>query len=216
MIRRRYIIIERIEKRLKERLAKKYGWKRLPHNTCKKLFRTIGYMLFQYKKKTSNNKTNNKKLWLGVDEFGRSIAEEMQRYVQILMKRGIKLHTVLVLGSRAKGGWKPSSDVDVTIIASNLPRNEHYPGILAKISLKRLFLLSDIPLFIGVEPTRCCSREEFLKLLESFDIDALDAVYYGKVIYDDGFWEKAERKLEILEKTFNLSREKLKRKLFPL
>jgi predicted nucleotidyltransferase len=137
----------------------------------------------------------------GFDESGRDVESGALAYVEILKKRGVRIHTLLILGSRAKGRWRPESDVDVTIVASNLPRQGN------NFISKRLYdlwmraLISDRPLYMGIEPSGCCSRGQFMERLEGFDVNALDAVIYGQIIYDDGFWLTVKKKfLELREK----------------
>ncbi len=150
---------------------------------------------------------------LGYDQFGRDVAHGVSKYIELLKSRGLHLDTVIVLGSRAKGFWKPSSDVDVTIIGSNIPRQRE--GFLANkiLGLKSSRLLSDRPLCLGIEPSGCCSKQEFLRRMEKFDIQALDAIYYGIVFYDDGFWLETKRKFHEIEKMYGLNEAEIKEKL---
>lgn len=152
---------------------------------------------------TWKNKSDSS-LDLGVDEFGRDILAGMNIYVEILKKRGIKVHTVIVQGSRSKGKYTQESDTDVTIIADNLPKKVNIPVLRRLFGLVQWFWLSDFPLFMDVEPSGCSSPQEFLKELENLDIHALDAMYYGKIVYDDGFWVKATEKFKQVEKENNL------------
>jgi predicted nucleotidyltransferase len=111
---------------------------------------------------------------------------------------------VIVLGSRVKDSWTPRSDVDVTIIADRLPRDGKNFFTKRILGFRRNFLLSDRPLYLGVEPSGCCSRKEFLERLNRFDIQALDAVLYGKIIYDDGFWSMVEARYATIEKRYQI------------
>lgn len=147
---------------------------------------------------------------MGHDELGRDVEDGVKKYVELLRSRGINIETVLALGSRVKGSWKPESDVDVTIIADNLPR-EGKNMITKRIhDMKIRLLLSDRPIYMGIEPSGCCSRIQFLEGLEHFDIQELDAVLYGKVIYDVGFWRTAMDRYRSLEKKYSLDTLNLK------
>ena len=66
-------------------------------------------------------------------------------------------------------------------------------------------MLNDAPLFMGIQPSACCSREEFLLWLKGLRISALDALYYGKVVYDDGFWNKALHEFKKIKKKYGLN-----------
>lgn len=150
---------------------------------------------------------------LGFDELGRDVAHGVSKYVELLKTRGLHINTVIVLGSRAKGFWNSSSDVDVTIIGSNLPKQKE--SFLANkfLGLSSSRLLSDRPLCLGIEPSGCCSMEEFLDRIEKFDIQALDALYYGIIFHDDGFWDEAKRKFHKIEKQYGLNEAEMKKKL---
>jgi predicted nucleotidyltransferase len=142
---------------------------------------------------------------MGCDELGRDVEDGIRKYIEILKSRGIDIETVIALGSRVKGSWKPESDVDVTIIANNLP-NEGKNAISRRIhDLKIKVSLSDRPICMGIEPSGCCSPRQFLEKLEHFDIQELDAVLYGKVIYDTGFWRTALDRYKAIEKKYHLS-----------
>lgn len=152
----------------------------------------------------------------GCDLYGRDVEDGLLKYVGILMSRNVDVHTVIVLGSRAKGNWTPESDVDVTIIASNLPREGK--NILSRrfFDVMRYIILSDMPLYLGVEPSGCCSKNEFLKKLRNFDIQVLDAIYYGKIIYDDGFWMTVKTEFNKMKEVYGLDDSLMKKLLFLL
>lgn len=207
------MILDNAEEQLAEWIPEKYGWKRNPHRALMRMYKFVGYIIFG-KRQWNSDKPS---MELGIDEFRRSVLEGMRIYVDILKRRGIKLNAVLVQGSRAKGKWKPTSDIDVTIIADNLPKKKHYPWPLNKLfGLKRWLLLSDIPLCMGVEATFTCSKNHFSQMLENFDIHALDAMYYGKLIYDDGFWKETRNRFEKINMKYELDKTDLKKMLFIL
>lgn len=198
-------ILARIKKQLQERIQMKYGWRKKVKSTLLKIYRTFFYQLFARSKWSTRAKIEN--LDLGIDQFGRSVAEGMLTYVELLKSRGFQVHTVVVLGSRAKGRWTPDSDVDVTVIAGNILGKEGFLGI------RNWYLLSDKPLFMGIESC-CCSKEKFLRLLNDFDLMSLDSMYYGKVICDDGSWIELKKKFEEMEREYNLKKLSLKEMLY--
>lgn len=199
-------ILKRIEKQLQDRIQMKHQWKKNVKTTFLKAYKTICYLIYGRRNWNRIRKKQNPDL--GVDQFGRDVTEGMLTYVELLKKRGFQVHTVVVLGSRVKGRWKPESDVDVTLIVSNVPNEKGFLG------LKRWLLLSDRNICMGIEPSGCCSRREFLHLLENFDLMALDALYYGKVIYDDGFWVKVKEKFREIENKYELQKLSIKKMLF--
>jgi predicted nucleotidyltransferase len=214
------LILKSIKEEIEKRISLKYNWKRTVSSALTRLEKSIFCLVFRperFFKKTCVTKVEE--LDLGVDKLGRNITFCLKQYVTLLRSRGLKIHTLIVLGSRAKGRGKPDSDVDVMIIASNLPgvKTPEFINFPQKImNIKQRLLLSDFPLCIGVQPSACCSREEFLNWLKDFKAVALDAIYYGKVIYDDGFWEKALQLFKKLEKEYRLNGTKIKEMLLVL
>jgi len=151
----------------------------------------------------------------GTDEYGRDIEKGLEKYVLMLRKRGIDLNCLVLLGSRAKNRWNPKSDVDIVVIAGNLPEEKNHKIPFGEIlNFRRWSLLSDRPLFIGVEPSGCCSKREFVRRVERFDLQALDALYYGEVLWDDGFWKKMKMRLERIEKIYKLDRNEIKQLIY--
>jgi predicted nucleotidyltransferase len=146
---------------------------------------------------------------LGVDQFGRKVNKFIVHYVELLKRRGLNVSTVVALGSRAKGRGKPDSDVDLLVISTDLEKK----GLLS--SVKRHFLLSDMPICIGIEPSGC-TKSEFLRRLANFDITALDAMYYGKIVYDDGFWSEVEKAFAKMKKECDFDQLHLMEGLLPI
>ncbi|MCJ7635395.1 hypothetical protein MUP77_23775 [Candidatus Bathyarchaeota archaeon] len=211
-------IMEEIQEQIKHRLSIKYNWKRTPHSMLERLEKRVGKIFF----KTTiplEPPYSDEKLGLGSDDLGRDVASGLREYTRLLLNRGVQLNTLVVLGSRAKGRSRPESDIDVTIIAGNLPgrSSSEFSNIPQKIlNLRRRLVLSDAPIFIGVQPSSCGSKEEFVKWLDDFRLSALDAVYYGKVIYDDGFWKQVLTKFKEIEDKYQLHETNVKELLLPL
>lgn len=88
---------------------------------------------------------------------------------------------VILYGSYAKGLFTEGSDIDVCVIAGGLPRDE-----LARRSLAGLYSTPRISA-IGFYP------EEFLDFLRGLRFLAYDIVSEGIVIFDDDFFEMAEK-----------------------
>jgi predicted nucleotidyltransferase len=206
-------ILSSVRKQAKRKLAQKRGWKKKVKGAISRWSRVVGYHLFA-EKKPRVARTNQR---YGTDEFGRDVAVALNEYVTILKRRGISLRTVLLMGSRAKRQWKPQSDIDVLIIADNLPKEREYSLPFGDVlDFKRWMLLSDRPLFIGIEPSGCCSPQEFMRRVSDFDIQALDALYYGKVLYDDGFWKQVNARFTAIKEACAPINEELREILLPL
>jgi predicted nucleotidyltransferase len=194
-------ILLKINQEVQKKVAMKKGYRKKIKKNLERIVRKILLIFFTFnnvKIKEFNGSSN-----FGCDEYGRDVEDGLCKYVGLLKKRGLNVHTVILLGSRVKGVWTPMSDVDVTIIASNLP--EKGRNILTKrlSDLRRKIIFSDQPLCLGIEPC-VFSKEEFLESLERFEVNVLDAVFYGHIIYDDGFWSKVKEKYLEIEKKYGL------------
>lgn len=181
---------QRIRKKLLKRFILKQEWqtlkKNLLLNTYRRMRKNLAYALFGVR--NFNIHEGIPTCDFGLDEFGRNVSEGLAYYTQLLRTRGVDVSTVLVLGSRAKRRFTPQSDVDAIVIARNLPVDRR--------AKKRV--LSDAPIFMGIQPDGF-TPEDFLKSLSDFDMQVLDTVYYGKVIYDDGFWLQVRGKFDQLD-----------------
>jgi predicted nucleotidyltransferase len=201
-------IVQDVERQVAKKMAMKRGYRKKFKQIIRQKLRRILYHTLS--PKYAETARFHGSSMFGFDEFGRDIGQGLLRYVTILKSRKVQIHTIIILGSRAKSSWKPESDVDVTIVASNLPKEGRNFLSVRLRDLRRRVLLSDRPLFLGIEPSGCCSREEFLQRLEQFDIQVLDAVLYGQVVYDDGFWKQAKLKYEETIRKYGLETAPLK------
>lgn len=196
---------EHIEKQLRNRLYARARWKKwkkgpiaiLKRFVKRRLYHVIGARLGAVEAENSHD--------IGKDEFGRNLGHCVRSYIDLLRRRGLEIHTVVLVGSRAKNRWKPKSDLDIIVIASRLPK-----GLMMRLS--RYTVLSDIPLFLGIEPCGC-TKEEFLERLKDLDLMALDAVCCGKILFDDGFWSQVKRDFKKIEDEYCLATRKLELKL---
>lgn len=208
------LLMQSIKKKVEKKAALKKGFRKKIKTQIEGRLRRLARYIFNDPRIRVKKCTQHSDL--GCDDLGRDVEDGLRLYVRILESRNLSVHTVLVLGSRAKGSWKPTSDVDVTIVAENLPKEGKNPLTGRLFGLRRAFLLSDRPIYLGVETSGCCSREEFLSLLEHLDIQALDAVSYGRVVYDDGFWRIALERYRQIERLHKLNQIPLKEILLPI
>jgi len=130
---------------------------------------------------------------LGTTPEGIEVSRSLLRYVRFLLSKGVRVRSVIVIGSRARGEWLPWSDTDVVIVVDQadkrLPRNED-------------------ALAIGLE-ARVFRPNELLKALEEFRLTALEAGDHGIPIYDDGFWHGFKARFEELREVYGLERTEL-------
>jgi len=207
----RIMTLKRFEKRLKSRLQARIRWKKWkkgPVAFVKKMIMRICYSLFGTDKFIIP--VNGPNLDLGVDDFGRDVTTGLLTYIKLLERRGLHVHTLVVVGSRAKGRYHRKSDTDMILILHKVPSG-----------LRRYSLLSDIPYFLGIsgipmlldEFPETFTTKGFLQSLEELDLTALDAICYGKVLYDAGFWLEAKKKFIKIEEKYKLNNSKLKKTL---
>jgi len=119
------------------------------------------------------------------------------KYKEILLRSPLKVRTIIVMGSRARGDWKPWSDVDILVVAENLPKGWLRSDVLQ--------VIDDTVIKAEIE-VRGFTPDEFLKLLEELSLTALDAMNEGVVVYDDGYWKEAKARFEEVKKTYKLRR----------
>ncbi len=201
-------IMWRVEAQIERQVAMKGGLRKWLKDTFKGANREILYRIDASSDKAPEYQMTSR---FGCDKHGRDIESGLKEYVRLLRTRDSKLHTVLVLGSRVKGTWLPGSDVDVTIISDSLSSKNLDPISQRLYELKVHFRYSDRPLNLGIVASCYYSRNEFIRSIEKFDFQALDALFYGKVIYDDGFWPVAMDRYKELERRYGLTRDSLKK-----
>lgn len=117
--------------------------------------------------------------------------DEINRFCFEMGNKGVE--TVILFGSRAKGNHTENSDADLCLIADDLPKDmlgRRYP---APSGYKFLSVFAFHP-------------DEFLTMLANANPFILDIVSYGKTVYDNGFFEKAETSFHEVVKKFGLKR----------
>ena len=127
-------------------------------------------------------------------DYLKNVNNILAEYSKIVSSKLGKFTGVLY-GSMARGDNNLWSDIDFLVISDKLPQNP----------LKRLeFLYSLTEMSIEVKGF---TRIEFLNMIEKRNPIALDSLYEGKLIVDDGFWEIAMIKFEEVKKRYELVKE---------
>ena len=111
-----------------------------------------------------------------------------------LRRRGFKVRSVVIFGSYAKGDFTEESDVDLCVVADNLPEEE-----IERRTLRKYYTTP------GVEVV-AYSPDEFKRMLEKLNPVVLDIVDYGKALMDDGFFKECREALDRLFKENRLTR----------
>ncbi|MEM1538154.1 MAG: nucleotidyltransferase domain-containing protein [Candidatus Nezhaarchaeales archaeon] len=127
--------------------------------------------------------------------------EKLRRQAEDLLKKFVedverlKPRAILLFGSYARGDFTESSDIDVCVIAENLPSDE-----LQRRTMKGLYSTPKVRA-VGFYP------EEFLDYLRSLRLFAYDVISEGIPIYDEGFLAEAKKTYEECLKRFKLVKE---------
>ncbi len=115
--------------------------------------------------------------------------EERKKIIQLSIEYVEKLKneigplTGILYGSYARGDFNIGSDIDILIISDNLPSD----------MLKRMELLYQY-ITGGIEP-KGYTKTEFLRMLNSNNPLAIDAIKNGEMLSDDGFWKQLLKSL---------------------
>jgi len=112
---------------------------------------------------------------LGLLPDGEEARVLLDSYIEKLRKYGIRIHSVIVIGSRAYGYHTTSSDIDVVVIIDDYHR------------IRDAIRLSS---GMGYIEPRIYAKEDVEALLECYDAVLLEALEFGAVYYDDGTWAK--------------------------
>ena len=71
---------------------------------------------------------SEKGIGLGTSESGEDVPTLMKKYAESLVSSELKVRSIVVMGSRARGDWKPWSDTDVLIIVEGIPKSGRPPA----------------------------------------------------------------------------------------
>lgn len=108
--------------------------------------------------------------------------ELVERY-----KKKLTLRLVVLFGSRARGDYTDRSDIDIFVVADDLPKDPR----------ESFAMLRDID-FVSVHPVGS-NTESFLKKLREGNVFIIEILEEGKVVYSDK--EFLEQVMSIYRKT---------------
>jgi predicted nucleotidyltransferase len=103
----------------------------------------------------------------------KKVEAALQRYLKRISTQ-VKVHQAILFGSYAQNNYAPGSDVDIAIIADNLPSD---PG-------KRFAMLKDTILGLDLQPFAYTS-EEWDKMVKTHSSFARDILIHGKVLLSE-------------------------------
>jgi predicted nucleotidyltransferase len=114
---------------------------------------------------------------------GRPAIEYLANYIEQL-SRLTNVRAVVVIGSRAKGNWKLSSDIDAIIVVDKAISYTELPPL-------------------GIVDPRIYTVEELIEAIKAAEYELIEAFEEGKIIYDNGIWKE-------MQKTYEEVKERLK------
>ncbi|MFQ6075890.1 MAG: nucleotidyltransferase domain-containing protein [Candidatus Bathyarchaeia archaeon] len=127
------------------------------------------------------------------------LSEELVKEILTVALKALEPECIIVHGSYSRGMYiEGVSDVDLLIVSngfSNMNIQERL-GVLAWV-FKGIRVTVEA---VGLTP------DEVMERMDDMDLYTLDAVFYGVPIYDDGFWRRAEERLERLRDEVGLER----------
>jgi len=123
---------------------------------------------------------------------------EAEKSIRLLVEyaKPLRPRTIILFGSYARGDFTESSDIDLCVIADNMPREE-----LARRTLPDLPSIPKVTI-IGFLPG------EFLEYIRTIRFLAFDIVADGIIIYDDGLFRRIQEAFNDVIKTYGISRQR--------
>jgi predicted nucleotidyltransferase len=123
------------------------------------------------------------KIWNGSPAI-----EYLANYIEQLSKL-TNIRAVVVIGSRARGNWKLSSDIDTIIIVDKAISYTELPSL-------------------GIVDPRIYTVEELFEAINSAEYELIEAFEEGKIIYDDGIWKEMQKTYEGVKERLKIRRYK--------
>ncbi len=101
---------------------------------------------------------------------------------------------IILYGSFARGDFNERSDIDLIIIAPNLPKSFYYRSLMLSVFNETLDPID----FLGFTP------EEFIHMIEKRNCTALFAMEEGKPLYGAKYFNFLKVKYEQIKQKFQL------------
>jgi predicted nucleotidyltransferase len=119
---------------------------------------------------------------------GRPAIEYLANYIEQLSKL-TNVRAVVVIGSRARGDWKSSSDIDVIIVVDKAISYTELPSL-------------------GIVDPRIYTVEELFNAIKAAEYELIEAFEEGKIVYDDGIWKEMQKTYEEVKERLKIHRYK--------
>lgn len=122
---------------------------------------------------------------MGVLWDGSSATDYLENYIQNL-KRRVGVKAAVLIGSRARGGWRPHSDIDLLLVVE---------GDKSRIS-------------VGIVDPRPYTWRELLEAIEGCEVEVIEAFEDGIILFDDGSWREARKLYLKVKRRYGVKRYK--------
>ncbi|MGY0287410.1 MAG: nucleotidyltransferase domain-containing protein [Candidatus Methanodesulfokora washburnensis] len=119
---------------------------------------------------------------------GRPAIEYLANYIEQLSKL-TNVRAVVVIGSRASGTWKLSSDIDAIVVVDNAVSYTELPPP-------------------GVVDPRIYTVKELFEAINAAEYELIEAFEEGKIVYDDGIWKEMLKTYEEVKERLKIRRYK--------
>jgi predicted nucleotidyltransferase len=119
---------------------------------------------------------------------GRPAIEYLVNYIEQL-SRLTNVRAVIVIGSRARGDWKLSSDIDAIIVVDKAISYTELPPL-------------------GIVDPRIYTVEELFNAIKTAEYELIEAFEEGKIIYDEGIWKEMQKTYEEVKERLKIHRYK--------
>jgi predicted nucleotidyltransferase len=119
---------------------------------------------------------------------GRPAIEYLANYIEQLSKI-TNIRAVVVIGSRASGTWKLSSDIDTIVVVDKAASYTELPPL-------------------GVVDPRIYTVKELFDAINAAEYELIEAFEEGKVVYDDGVWKEMLKTYEEVKERLKIRRYK--------
>jgi predicted nucleotidyltransferase len=119
---------------------------------------------------------------------GRPAIEYLANYIEQL-SRLTNVRAVVVIGSRARGNWKLSSDIDAIIIVDKAISYTELPPL-------------------GIVDPRIYTVEELIEAIKAAEYELIEAFEEGKIVYDDGIWKEMQKAYEEVKERLKIRKYK--------
>jgi predicted nucleotidyltransferase len=119
---------------------------------------------------------------------GRPAIEYLANYIEQLSKL-TNVRAVVVIGSRASGTWKLSSDIDAVVVVDKAVSYTELPPP-------------------GVVDPRIYTVKELFEAINAAEYELIEAFEEGKVVYDDEIWKEMLKTYEEVKERLKIRRYK--------